>query len=89
MVDIIGGTIAFIFGISLMIQSILFYYLEISNDYDSYPYSKINLAIFTIYDKKVKHKDEGIRRVRNFFLRMSGYSIAAGILTNIILIILK
>ena len=77
MVDIIGSTIAFTFGISSVIQAALFYYLQISNDYDSYPYLKINLAIFTIYDKKVKPKDEGIKRVRNFFLRMSGYSIAA------------
>lgn len=89
MVDIVGGTIAFIWAISLMIQSILFYYLEISNDYDMYPYLRINLAVFTFYDKKVKPKDEGIKRVRNFFLNVSGYSIAAAILTNVILIIIR
>lgn len=89
MIYVIGGVIASLFALSTIIQSILFCYLEISNNYDDYPYLKINLEILTYYDKKVKEKDIVIKKIRNISLIVSGYSIAIGVIANIVFILLR
>lgn len=72
----IASTLIFILEllsmISFFFHMILFYYLEISNNYDSYPMFKINFEMFTYYFKKVKDKDIMVVKVSNFLLKLAG-----------------
>ncbi len=89
MIYVIGGVIASLFMLSTVVQITLFYYLEVSNNYDDYPYLKINLGLLTYYDKKVKEKDVPIKKIRNISLIISGYCIAIGFAVNLAFILLR
>lgn len=75
--------------LSITIQGILFYYLEVSNGYDHKPFLKINLGLFIHYNKKVKEKDTSIKKIRNVLLAISGYSFLLAIILNIIIVLFK
>ncbi len=89
MINVIGGIIVSIFMLSTIVQASLFYYLEISNNYDDYPYLKINFGLLTYYDKDVKDEDKVIKKVRNVSLIISGYSIVTGIIVNILFVLFR
>lgn len=79
MIEILAAIFGGIAFISFAIHTLSFYYLEISNDYDAYPYLKLNLELITYYDKKVKSRDMAIKRVCNITLILGGWGFAGGL----------
>jgi hypothetical protein len=82
----ISGVAIFIFFPTRLFS---FYYLEISNNYDKYPFTRLNLEFLTYYNKNVKTKDEIVKKICNVSLIVSGYSFAMLVVFTIIMDFVK
>ena len=72
------------FILAWIVHAISFFYLQMSNGYDKYPFWKINFELFVYYDKKVKEKDITIKKVCNISLVIVGYSFAGMLILTVI-----
>ncbi len=64
------GILGFIFGVCFVIHFIGYYYLEIANDYDSFPFFKVSFSMFSFYDKPVKPKHSLVKKITDLSLRI-------------------
>jgi hypothetical protein len=59
--------------LSFIIRLIIFYYLEISNNYSNFPFNKLNSEYFHAYKKLVKPQDVKWVKLSNGLLFLSGF----------------
>lgn len=88
-VFIIGTNICLLVGIVLLvIRILLYYYIETVNDYGGWPSHRRSVESILPYDKKVRAKDEGLKRFCNLILKIGwssiGIAIILGILSSVI-----
>ena len=82
----ISAGLAFFF---LIVHVICFYYLEISNDYESLPFLKFQLDVLLYYNKEVKRKDLCIKNVCNMTLKVGAIGFGISIVFLTILNLMK
>ena len=80
MFEIFIGILGVFAFLNFAIHLLCFYYLEISNDYDFYPYFRFSFEFIAPYTKKVKLKDVPILKICNVTLAISGYCMLSTVL---------
>jgi hypothetical protein len=77
------GFLGFLFIMSFIVHFAAYFYLEIANGYDSFPFFKVGFNWFAFYDKKVKPQHAFIVKMTNFTLRVMILVFIIGILSPI------
>lgn len=88
-VFVTGTNICLLVGtVVLVTRMILYYYIETVNDYSGWPSQSTAIESILYYDKKVRPKDEGLKRFCNRILKIGwstmGIAVILGILSIII-----
>jgi len=77
------GILGFLFIVSFIVHLIGYFYLEMANGYDSFPFFKVNFNMFTFYDKPVKPKHSLIVKITDLCLRIMIIIFVVGILSSV------
>jgi len=77
------GVLGFLFIVSFIVHLVGYFYLEIANGYDSFPFFKVSFDMFTFYDKKVKPKHNNVVKITDLSLRVMIIIFFVGILLSL------
>jgi len=64
------GVLGFLFIVSFIVHFIGYFYLEIANGYDGFPFFNVSFSMFTFYDKKVKPNHSFVVKITDLSLRI-------------------
>lgn len=84
-VFVTGTNICLLVGtVVLVTRMILYYYIETLNDYGGWPSHSTAVESILPYDKKVRTKDEGLKRFCNLILKIGWSSIGIAVILGIL-----
>lgn len=83
---LLANSLGLIGVVVLALRVLIFTYLEVVNGYEAWPYFRRTIESMLYYDKKVRPKDEWLKKLCNALLKIGWFAIGLAIIFFVLVV---